>query len=68
MIRSEMDTIKTYTDTIKEEAEVFAMRIFYNGGKIIENDVNDFFGSLMAIINSIKSENGSGVRRHSGGV
>ncbi len=58
-----METIKTYTDTIRDEAEVFAMRVFYNGGKIHDNDVNSFFGSLMTIINTIKSAEHHSIRR-----
>ena len=58
-----MNTVKTYTDTIKEEAEVFAMRVFYNGGDIRDNEINDFFGSLRTIIDTIRSGNGSVNRR-----
>lgn len=52
---SEMDVIKAHTDSIRDEAELFAMRVFYKKGRFTEKDVSEFFDSLRAIISSIRS-------------
>jgi hypothetical protein len=50
----DMTEIRTYTDSIKDEAELFAMKAFYKEGKLTENEVSDFFVKLSMIIKSIR--------------
>ncbi|MFC2143939.1 hypothetical protein ACFLQO_01075 [Candidatus Aenigmatarchaeota archaeon] len=46
---------RTYTENIRSEAELFAMRAFYKRGSLTENEVKDFFRKLNMIIRSIRS-------------
>lgn len=50
----DLDVIKAHTDSIKDEAELFAMKVFYKKGRFTEKDVSDFFDSLRMIIGSIR--------------
>lgn len=52
----DLDVIKAHTDSIKDEAELFAMRVFYKKGRFTERDVSDFFEALRMIIGSIKPD------------
>jgi len=52
---NDLDVIKAHTDSIKDEAELFAMKVFYKKGRFTERDVSDFFDSLRMIISLIKS-------------
>ncbi len=54
-IETNMSNIKTQTENIRSEAELFAMRAFYKRGSLTENEVKDFFSKLNMIIRSIRS-------------
>ncbi len=51
---ADMEEVRNCTENLKHEADIFAMRAFYKGGRLTEGEVRDFFRKLGTIIRSIR--------------